>query len=80
MSWASLRDAVLQMPATGVNGFEGALATALSKLTAQNFLLSRSGDQGGIDARSLSGAIMMQAKRYGSAKFSRHGDILTGRN
>src|SRR5689334_9947521 len=70
MSWSSLQKAIQAMPPTGANGFEGVIALALSRLLARQFLLSRTGDQQGIDGRDLNGAIMMQGKRYTSTRLT----------
>ena len=49
----TLRSAVLAIPRTGHNGFEGLVAASLSKITGLPFRLSSSGSQYGVDGRSV---------------------------
>jgi len=61
-----LREQLLQLPASGPDGFEGLVATALADLTGLTFRLAKSGLQFGRDASTPRGrfAIAMEAKRY----------------
>jgi hypothetical protein len=63
MSLDLLRKALVQMPATGEEGFEGLAATLLSALTHGRFFIARSGDQPA-DALGKAGDVAMQGKRY----------------
>ena len=65
-----LRDALLNLDATGENGFEGLLAELLGNFTNQRFVLYASGWQAGKDALAASprwGVVALQAKRYQDA-------------
>nr|HPI77444.1 hypothetical protein [bacterium] len=59
-----LIEALRGMTASGENGFEGLIAALLGKLLDEEFVVARSGSQPGGDARSVSGVVTMQAKRY----------------
>jgi hypothetical protein len=61
-----IREALLSIKATGVDGFEGLLRLTLTKLTGIPFRLASSGLQGGIDGNAaLQGdAVCFEAKRY----------------
>lgn len=63
MSWQVLRKALVAMPPTGKDGFEGLVATLLSAFTGERFVVARSGDQPA-DALAADGGIAIQAKRY----------------
>ena len=63
MSFENLRNALVKMPSTGPDGFEGLAALLLSALTADVFYVARSGDQPA-DALSAAGDVAMQGKRY----------------
>lgn len=63
MSFEKLRKALVKMPATGKEGFEGLSARLLSALTADRYYVARSGDQPA-DAISATGEIAIQGKRY----------------
>jgi hypothetical protein len=47
-----------------MDGFEGVAATLLEQLLGERFVLARSGDQSGVDARNVAGSSVLQAKRY----------------
>jgi len=64
MNWKKLKSALQAMPKTGEAGFEGLVATLLSKFLNENFVIARVGDQPSGDARSLRGRTSIQAKRY----------------
>lgn len=70
MMLESLRDALVKLPATGSDGFEGLIKTALTAWTGRRFFLASSGSQSGRDGRSAAGAleIVFEAKRYDKAK------------
>jgi len=63
---ASLRDMLLNLPATGADGFEGLLAAVLAEISGVPFRLSGSGSQFGMDGKSAyeDDAICFEAKRY----------------
>src|ERR1017187_3640645 len=63
MSFENLRNALVKMPSTGPDGFEGLAALLLSALTAYVLYVARSGDQPA-DALSAAGEVAMQGKRY----------------
>ena len=63
MSFDNLRKALVMMPATGIEGFEGLAATLLSAVTSDLFYLARAGEQPA-DALSAAGNVAMQGKRY----------------
>ncbi|MCW1920866.1 hypothetical protein NX862_19080 [Rhodobacter sp. KR11] len=63
----ALRSALLQLQATGASGFEGLVATVLSKIVGQNFRLSSSGTQNGKDGTLFAATdylIAFEGKRY----------------
>lgn len=62
-----LRKALLALKPTGADGFEGLLATVLSKISGQDFRLAKSGLQNGKDGATSATAgnyISFEAKRY----------------
>ncbi|MEM8624587.1 MAG: hypothetical protein AAGG47_13810, partial [Pseudomonadota bacterium] len=64
-----LRTALLALKPDGPEGFEGLLATILSKISGQDFRLAKSGLQNGKDGETLATAsnhISFEAKRYDS--------------
>lgn len=64
-----LRTALLSLKPEGSEGFEGLLATILSKISGQDFRLAKSGLQNGKDGETLATAsnhISFEAKRYDS--------------
>jgi len=63
---AALRDALLDLPSSGPNGFEGLLATVFAKLLGVPFRLAKSGSQFGVDGKSSDRAfpVAFEAKRY----------------
>jgi hypothetical protein len=63
MSFDKLRKALVTMPPTGLEGFEGLAATLLSAVTSDLFYIARAGDQPA-DALSAAGNVAMQGKRY----------------
>jgi hypothetical protein len=68
-AFEKLRQVLLNLQLSGPDGFEGLIATALSRLTGFNFRLAKSGAQFGRDATAprSSFSIAMEAKRYDSA-------------
>ena len=62
----SLRDALLNLPATGAEGFEGLLSTTLTEITGVPFRLAGSGSQFGVDGKATyaADAVCFEAKRY----------------
>lgn len=62
----ALRDALLDLPSSGPNGFEGLLATVFAKLLGVPFRLAKSGSQFGVDGKTSDPAfpIAFEAKRY----------------
>lgn len=64
MSWPELKKILQSMPETGKKGFEGLVATLLSELLNERFLVAGAGKQPSGDARNFSGEVSMQAKRY----------------
>ena len=62
-----LQEALQKLDPAGTNGFEGVVATLLEQLLGERFVVARSGDQSGMDARNSSGSTVMQAKRYSAA-------------
>ena len=63
---AGLRDALLNLPSSGPNGFEGLLATVFAKLLGFPFRLAKSGSQFGVDGKTSDQAfpVAFEAKRY----------------
>lgn len=63
---AALRDALLDLPSSGPNGFEGLLATVFAKLLDVPFRLAKSGSQFGVDGKTSDQAfpVAFEAKRY----------------
>jgi hypothetical protein len=63
---AALKAALLQLPATGDDGFEGLVGTALSEICGYPFRLASSGSQFGVDGKSrfASDATSFECKRY----------------
>ena len=61
-----LRDALTCLEATGPEGFEGLIGTALSEIAGVPFRLARSGSQFGVDGQSAHarGGIGFECKRY----------------
>lgn len=61
-----LRDALLDLPSSGPNGFEGLLATVFAKLLGVPFRLAKSGSQFGVDGKTSDPAfpVAFEAKRY----------------
>ena len=59
-----LRDALTGLDATGPEGFEGLIGTALSEIADVPFRLARSGSQFGVDGKSVDGVIAFECKRY----------------
>jgi len=55
-----------ELPATGIDGFEGLVSDLLGRLTGLTFHIARSGAQHGRDARAMQsgGSIMVECKRY----------------
>ncbi len=49
----AIRNALLELNPTGANGFEGLLATILTKITGHTFRLAGSGSQHGIDGEGI---------------------------
>lgn len=62
----SLRDALLKLPATGAEGFEGLLSVTLTEITGIPFRLAGSGSQFGVDGKATyaADAVCFEAKRY----------------
>lgn len=62
----NLRKALLELPATGTEGFEGLLSIALTKITGVPFRLAASGSQFGIDGKATyeDDAVCFECKRY----------------
>ncbi len=62
----SLRDALLKLPATGAEGFEGLLSATLTEITSVPFRLAGSGSQFGVDGKTAyeDDAICFEGKRY----------------
>lgn len=62
----ALRDALLDLPSSGQNGFEGLLATVFAKLLGVPFRLAKSGSQFGVDGKTSDPAfpVAFEAKRY----------------
>ncbi len=62
----SLRDALLELPATGAEGFEGLLSATLTEITGVPFRLAGSGSQFGVDGKAAyeDDAICFEGKRY----------------
>lgn len=62
----ALRDALLDLPSSGPNGFEGLLATVFAKLLGVPFRLAKSGSQFGVDGKTSDSAfpVAFEAKRY----------------
>jgi len=62
----ALRDALLDLPSSGPNGFEGLLATVFAKLLGVPFRLAKSGSQFGVDGKTSDPAfpVAFEAKRY----------------
>lgn len=61
-----LRNALLDLPSSGPNGFEGLLATVFAKLLGVPFRLAKSGSQFGVDGKTSDPAfpVAFEAKRY----------------
>ena len=61
-----LRDALTRLEATGPEGFEGLIGTALSEIAGVPFRLARSGSQFGVDGQSAHtrSGIGFECKRY----------------
>ncbi len=61
-----LRDALLALPPSGANGFEGLLATVFAKLLGVPFRLAKSGSQFGVDGKTsdITFPVAFEAKRY----------------
>ena len=61
-----LKQALLALPATGDQGFEGLVAVALAGISGVPFRLASSGSQFGVDGKAASGedAISFECKRY----------------
>ena len=61
-----LRDALTSLKATGLEGFEGLIGTALSEIADVPFRLARSGSQFGVDGQSVHarGGIGFECKCY----------------
>lgn len=71
MTIAEAQETVLQalfgLPSSGDSGFEGFVAAALTELTGHTFHVTKSGPQGGIDARSAPHNLLQvgaEAKQY----------------
>jgi hypothetical protein len=62
----TLKDALLSLPATGENGFEGLIAITLQEIAGVSFRLASSGSQFGVDGKSSNDddAICFEGKRY----------------
>lgn len=62
----AFRDALLELPSSGPNGFEGLLATVFAKLLGVPFRLAKSGSQFGVDGKTSDPAfpVAFEAKRY----------------
>lgn len=62
----ALREALLDLPSSGPNGFEGLLATVFAKLLGVPFRLAKSGSQFGVDGKTSDPAfpVAFEAKRY----------------
>ena len=65
----NLKSALLSLPATGEEGFEGLLGEALREITGVPFRLARSGSQFGVDGKPTyeGDAICFEGKRYDGA-------------
>ena len=64
-----LHDQLYKLDSSGVNGFEGFMAKALSELTGQAFHVVKSGHQEGSDVRSVPHNLFkigLEGKRYGN--------------
>lgn len=62
----NLRNALLELPATGPAGFEGLLSATLTAISGVPFRLAGSGSQFGVDAEAAyeDDAVCFEAKRY----------------
>ncbi len=62
----ALRDALLELPSSGPNGFEGLLAMVLAKILGVPFRLAKSGSQFGVDGKTSDPTfpVAFEAKRY----------------
>ncbi len=62
----ALRHALLDLPSSGLNGFEGLLATVFAKILGVPFRLAKSGSQFGVDGKTSDPAfpVAFEAKRY----------------
>ncbi|WP_156527609.1 hypothetical protein [Bradyrhizobium stylosanthis] len=61
-----LRNALLKLPATGADGFEGLLAVVLEEISGVPFRLAGSGSQFGLDGKAAyqSDGVCFEGKRY----------------
>lgn len=75
-----LRSALLALPETGENGFEGLVGAMLSTVAGILFRLAKSGTQGGEDGRGEdgSGAVGYEAKLYDSRLVEEFGERPAG--
>lgn len=62
----ALREALLNLPSSGINGFEGLLAKVFAKILGVPFRLAKSGSQFGVDGKTSDAAfpVAFEAKRY----------------
>lgn len=62
----ALREALLHLPSSGPNGFEGLLAMVFAKILGVPFRLAKSGSQFGVDGKASDPAfpVAFEAKRY----------------
>lgn len=71
MRFQQLQNAIMALPHTGPDGFEGFVRDALTEVTGQGFRLMKSGPQGGVDMIgdpfSSGLAIGMEGKHYSSS-------------
>ena len=63
-----IRSALLQLPHSGQNGFEGLIRVVLEEITQSPFRIAKAGTQGGIDGKAADAknAIAFECKRYRS--------------
>jgi hypothetical protein len=70
VTWEPLRTVLRDLRATGVRGFEGFVAEALTEITGQPFRLLKPGPQGGLDGMADEGSsglvVGFEAKHYGT--------------
>lgn len=70
MSAEKLKQALQEMPETGVHGFEVLAKRLLELVLNETFVLARSGDQPSGDAHNSRRNVCVQAKRYSDASLN----------